>query len=469
MFRLLLHAIFHAYLVTASPASPNNDFVNAPKDELSEASCQAMQDDARDDESTFMQVHYKVASSASKDAASGKSDSHSDAFNQFQLFLQWQQDAEIFREYLQHRDQFLDWRQHQGHQPPNDVQGNYHGPNRGDRLFRGTGQIGMSLLSLLTSTKAGPAKAGQNPADDIKHAADGAKKSAEATVKGVEETVDDAEKRADGVIKGVEKTVDNAKKLVTDAPQNFVKNTDLGDYFLLSGLLLMVVIWIVDGFWGLFDYWSWFFGHLYTCIHNRFYGHPMPAPGNNYYQITLESNVTLAERGVAPPTSLLFRLLWDELTPGQQYVMGLAGLDAAKWDSAVRMRNKKPGLAFCEAIETKWRDLSKFQMQMLQYIGMDRDIWNQNDPECLQIHCKLWEDLSDFEKYGAVEVGIDGRTNADLWNKRTAPIFRQRYIDLSTEQQASLRKIRFLREHWRPYHDVEVPDIEDEIDRKSVV
>lgn len=425
----------------------------------------------------------------SKDDAGGMGNASPDsfhtsaAFHQFQLFLQWQQQAEQFSEWVQHRAEFLAWRQQQaggkrqqGLRQVNVQPEDSHDWPEFKDLFPAVWHICQELAAtvrkFLSDMFRNVEAAGEKQVHNVQEVAHNLSSSAQnslekntqdakQSIQDLPSDVQDAASEQAGDIK------EDAKKAAIEGvhdTERSIRHMGFGDFFLLSGFLMVFVLYLTSGFWGLFWYMIWYLNHARQYVWNLLVGHPMPGDTNVFGRIEMEKEggmfgPTIESKGVAKPPPLMFATLWDELTPGQRYIFKLVGFGSEQWDSAVDACRKSPGLFFCDVIKAPWKSLDTFQQELLMSIGFNRDIWNGYDPENLRIHCKTWSHLSQFEQYVANLLKIHV---AQEWDERESPIFHKKLVELEPSQRHLLRQIGFLKQFWVCYRDPMVPSLYSE-------
>jgi len=404
----------------------------------------------------------EVPGAREKVAAADAPDAASDAFHQFQLFLQWQQQAKDFAEFIQHRVEFFAWRQSGNRQPNHSDEQAAIKSEKLDKLFPIARHGGKALLSYIITDDHGDAL-------PLEQQSSSTGSFAEINSQ-VEETAYNQSTRDVNVLRFLDPE-NTANLTEVNQTQGLVAGIlsapGTGDWFLISGVLLFIAIYCISGFWGLLDYLIFQVEHGFSILYHLWEGTPIPHPGNHFHKLALEEGKTVEEHGIARPGSILFKTKWHKLTPGQKYVFGLANLDQEIWDETVQKCKENPGHAFDEEIGIAWDDFRSSQRKLLKQVGVEREIWSQEDPSNLHIKYKTWNDLSEFESFVAGQLGVRGDQNKDLWDKRDAPIFHMHWREMSPDQQKRLRKIGFLRENWRCYRDPVVPtlvaSIEDSI------
>mmetsp|Transcript_125405 Transcript_125405/g.220853 ORF Transcript_125405/g.220853 Transcript_125405/m.220853 type:complete len:654 (-) Transcript_125405:149-2110(-) len=400
---------------------------------------------------------------AQKTAAAAESpDTAHGAFHQFQLFLQWQQQAKDFAEFMQHRTQFFAWRQSSVRQSDRQPKNSHEQePSKAEKLFPVARHGGKALLSYIVTSDQGDAL-------PLEQQSSSTGSFAEINSQ-VEETAYNQSTRDVNVLRFLDPE-NTANLTEVNQTQGLVAGIlsapGTGDWFLISGVLLFIAIYCISGFWGLLDYLIFQVEHGFSILYHLWEGTPIPHPGNHFHKLALEEGKTVEEHGIARPGAILFKTEWRNLTPGQRHVFELAHLDEKSWDETVRKCVENPGLTFCEEVGMAWDDLRRFERGLLKQIGVSRQIWNQEDPSNFPIRFKTWNDLSEFEHFTAVELGVHGDQNADEWNRRDSPIFHTRWRYMTPDQQSKLRKIGFRRENWKCYFDPVPPTLVSSIENR---
>jgi len=397
-----------------------------------------------------------------KAAVAEPPDAAHDAFHQFQLFLQWQQQARDFAEFIQHRAEFFAWRQssvrQSDRQPKNSHEREPSKFPNAEKLFPIVRRGGKALLSYIVTSDQGDAL-------PLEQQSSSTGSFAERNFD-VEEIAYNRS-ASEGNVLHIQNSADSTLPDETTGLVSHVLGAlGMGDWFLISGIFLFISIYCIAGFWGVLDYLRFQVEHGCDIVWHLFEGTSMPHPGNNFHNLRFEEGKTVEEHGIANPSTILFKTEWRNLTPGQKHVFELAHLDEQRWDETVRKCIENPGHEFDDEIGIDWDDFRGFQKRLLKQIGVSRQIWDQEDPSNLPIQFKTWTDLSEFETFIAVELGVRGDQNADEWNRRDSPIFHTRWTHMTPDQQSKLRKIGFRRENWKCYFDPVPPTLVSSIENR---
>jgi len=382
----------------------------------------------------------EVPNSDRKAAVADSPDDTNPAFHQFQLFLRWQQQAKDFEEFLMHRAEFFVWRQNNRRQPVKSSEQPAKAPTNVEKLFPVARHGGKKLLSFIVTGEHGDAV----PLQPQSLGKDDFSSTSEMTSQ-AEEVVD--------LLQQEEKVlhVQNATQSV------LLIHLGMGDWFVVSGTLLFLLIYLIQGFWGLFGYVAFLVQHSFFTLYNLWGGSPISPPEHHFVVLQFHDDRTIEKDGIALPGSVFFKLKWEKLSDGQKYVFELAGLNAERWDAAVEECKEHPGESFDDLIGIRWEDFTYLQKNMLRQIGLTQVMWNQDDPQNFAIQNKMWNDLSDFEAFVAGQLGVKGKTHPDQWDKRKARIFHTSWKDMTPDQQQKLRKIGFDKSIWKCYHHPKVP------------
>jgi len=377
----------------------------------------------------------EVPNSDRKAAVADSPDDTNPAFHQFQLFLRWQQQAKDFEEFLMHRAEFFVWRQNNRRQPVKSSEQPAKAPTNVEKLFPVARHGGKKLLSFIVTGEHGDAV----PLQPQSLGKDDFSSTSEMTSQ-AEEVVD--------LLQQEEKVlhVQNATQSV------LLIHLGMGDWFVVSGTLFFVLIYVIHGFWGLFRYCAFLVQHALYSLYNLWSGNPIS--DKSFVVLEWKDDRTIKKNGISLPYSIFFKRTWDELLDGQKYVFELAGLHAECWDAAVQACKERPGYSFCDVIGVEWDDFTYAQKNLIKEIGLSKEMWNQDDPQHFAIHHKMWSDLSAFEAFIAGQLGIRNHTQ---WNMRKAPIFHTQWQDMTPDQQQKLRQIGFDKPIWAVYRENKAP------------
>jgi len=438
-------------------------------------------------------------------------DANHAAFHQFQRFLQWQQQAELFEEYLRHRNEFLLWKGENGQQQVEEALAQEQATKEYERLFAGTLRVGRVLASHFVSPTKGAEKKFTSKKRKVLHHTNSVPRpvernskvvfssvgpDAEITVDKVEdvqmqlkdsaqnttshtqiaeelvnsqpppENIVDESVQDTGNVQSYNESTGGNKPLAVKVVQGIPYPDSFGDVVIVSGLLLVLACWFVGGIGPIFWHAVWCGGNLLLLLQFLMCPgrkHTTPKPQITFRKIHLEveggkDGPYLEKDGIMKPTTAILRREWRDLTKGQRYVFELVGLTPEQWNKAVAECKKTPGTALCQALDCAWSEFNEVQVQLLDALDIVEDIWSDAEPEHLNVQHKLWEDLSSFERHVAYKLGVHRRDNGKSWDERTAPIFHIRWTNMRPDQQMKLRSIGFHRDHWHCYRDPVVPE-----------
>jgi len=402
---------------------------------------------AQNDKIASWQKELKQEPAADRKATVADSpDDTNHAFSQFQLFLRWQQQAKDFEEFLLHRAEFFVWRQNNrqpekwSEQPVKTTEQPEKAPGKVETLFPATRHGGKALLSFIVTDDRGDAV----PLQQQSSGEGDSSRTTEMTSQ-VEEVV---------ALPSALENVVHVQNATHSVP---LLHLGIGDWFLVSGALLFLLIYLIRGFWGLFGYVAFLMEYSFRILFNFWGGSHISPPEHHSHVVEFHENMTIEKDGVASPPAMFFKRNWEQLSDGLKYVFELAGLHAECWDAAVEACKKCPGESFCDMIGVEWNDFTYLQKNVLTQIGLFKEMWNQDDPQNFAIQNKMWNDLSDFEAFVAGQLGVNGRTNPHQWDERRARLFHTSWKDMTRDQKQKLWMIGFDKSTWKCYLHPKVP------------
>lgn len=167
-----------------------------------------------------------------------------------------------------------------------------------------------------------------------------------------------------------------------------------------------------------------------------------------------EGEAKVQKHGIAMPANILWKAAWDQLTEGQRGVFREIGIhDEHQW--FIRSGLHQPSAQDQENQELKrsmrdWEDLRTRERKLLSKIGFSRESWHRMSDE-MAIHEKTWIELSNYEKRAILKV--DANLDAEKWNHRSADLFHTPWEKIPASQIDHLRKLGFSARAWRTYQD----------------
>jgi hypothetical protein len=165
--------------------------------------------------------------------------------------------------------------------------------------------------------------------------------------------------------------------------------------------------------------------------------------------------------GVAWPANALWRKVWEELTPGQNWALAEVGI--ADEDTFLIARTLHSGFSLSgkeaevyDSLPTDWASMTQKQRSALLAIGFSTASWMNDGVQPLKIHEKRWCDLSTLEQKYAATLNLsttDEKHLPDVWDTRDADLFRTTYTEIDSESLKVLNMMGFAKEKWIVYDD----------------